>query len=224
MRFFVSPWRISGFAGLLFVVLSLLASAMNVQPPSYNQAPPAVMSWFAENSQRFRLGHFIAGIAFLLFYFPFFAGLCERLRAAEGAPVIWSRVVWAGAIMSPAAGTTSGSFMIGAALLGERVSPDVAAFGTASNFYAFVVSGALTGIVMIGTAVVIIRTAVFSRWLGWAGALVGLAAIVGCAAILENNPAGLFATINAVAWLAYFLWLLAMSIALIQAPDITATI
>jgi hypothetical protein len=86
------------------------------------------------------------------------------------------------------------------------------------------VSGALTGIVMIGTAVVIIRTAVFSRWLGWAGALVGLAAIVGCAAILENNPAGLFATINAVAWLAYFLWLLAMSIALIQAPDITATI
>ena len=224
MRFSTSPWRISGIAGLLFVVLSLLASAMNVQPPSYDQAPPASVAWFADHSQRFRFGHFIAGIGFLLFYFPFFAGLCERLREAEGAPVIWSRVAWAGAIMSPAAGTTSGSFILGAALLGDRVSPDVAAFGTASHFYAFVVSGALTGIVMIGTAVVIIRTGVFSRWLGWAGALVGLAAIVGCAAIVENNPAGLFATINAVAWLAYFLWIFALSIALIRAHDIAPTV
>lgn len=67
----------------------------------------------------------------------------------------------------------------------------------------------------VGTAVVIIHTGVFSRWLGWAGALVGLAAIAGCGAIVENNPAGLFATINTVAWLGYFLWLLALSIALI---------
>ena len=61
MRFFASPWRISGIAGLLFVVLSLVASGMNVQPPSYDQAPAAFVAWFAESSQRFRIGHFIAG-------------------------------------------------------------------------------------------------------------------------------------------------------------------
>ena len=80
-------------------MLSLVASGMNVQPPSYDQAPAAFVAWFAESSQRFRIGHFIAGIAFLLFYFPFFAGFCERLREAEGTPAIWSRVAWAGAIV-----------------------------------------------------------------------------------------------------------------------------
>ena len=222
MRFSASPWRISGIAGLLFVVLSLVASGMNVQPPSYDQAPAAFVAWFAESSQRFRIGHFIAGIAFLLFYFPFFAGFCERLREAEGTPAIWSRVAWAGAIMSPAAGTTSGSFIVGTALLGSDVPSDAAAFGAAGSFYAYVVSGALSGIVMIGAAVVILRAGVFGRWLGWAAVSIGLAAIAGSAALIENDPSGLFATINAFAWLAYFVWIATLSIALILARDIPA--
>jgi hypothetical protein len=211
------PWGITGIAGLLFVITSFVAAAINVEPPQYHQDSVANAAWFAENSQQYRIGHFVAGVAFLLFYFPFFAGLCERLRQAEGAPAIWSRVTWAGAIISPAAGTTSGSFIVGAALLGSRVSADVAPFAAASSFHAYVVSGALSGIVMMGTAVVIFQTAVFSRWLGWTGAVIGLAAILGSAALVENDPAGIFATINGFAWLAYFLWIAALSMALIRA-------
>lgn len=220
MRSFTRPWRISGIAGLVFVALSFVAAGTNVQPPAYDQDQAAFVAWFAENGQRFRVGHFIAGLAFLLFYFPFFAGFCERLRAAEGTPAIWSRTSWAGAIMSPAAGTTSGSFIVGAALLEGRVSPDVAAFAAAGSFYAYVVSGALSGVTMISAAVVILGTGIFSRWLGWAGALVGLGAVLASAALVENDPTGPFATINAFAWLAYFLWISALSIALIRLRDI----
>lgn len=214
------PWRISGIAGLLFVITSFIASAINVQPPQYHQDAAAIAAWFAENSQQYRVGHFIAGVAFLLFYVPFFAGLCERLRAAEGTPAIWSRVTWAGAILSPAAGTTSGAFIVGAALLQNTVSPDVARFAIASNLYAFVVSGALTGIAMTGAALVILRTGVFPRWLGWAGALIAAAAILGSAAIVENDPAGVFATVNSLAWLAYFLWIAALAVSLVRARDV----
>jgi hypothetical protein len=199
--------------------MSFVASGMNVQPPAYDQDQATFVEWFAENGQLYRVGHFIAGLAFLLFYFPFFAGLCERLRQAEGSPAIWSRVAWAGAIMSPAAGTTSGSFVVGAALLGGRVSPDVAAFGAAASFYAFVVSGALSGVVMIGAGVVILRTLVFSQWLGWTGVVIGFAAIAGSTALVENDPNGLFATLNASAWLAYFLWISALSVELIRTRD-----
>ena len=164
----------------------------------------------------------MAGVAFLLFYFAYYSGFCERLRQAEGSPAIWSRVAWAGAIMSPAAGTASGSFIVSAALLEGRVSPEAAAFGAAGSFYAYVVSGALSGIVMVAAAIVILQTSVFSRWLGWAGVLVGSAAILGSAALVENASTGLFATINGFAWLAYFLWIAVLSIELIRVRE-TAT-
>jgi hypothetical protein len=134
-------WRVSGIAGLLFVVLSSIAAGMKVQPPSYDQDAAVIATWFAENGPWFRTGHFAAGLAFLLFYFPFFAGFCERLREAEGSPAIWSRVAWAGAIISPAAGTASGAFIMGVALLEDGVSPEVASFAMAANLYACVVSG-----------------------------------------------------------------------------------
>ncbi|HET9216628.1 MAG TPA: hypothetical protein VFR18_06590 [Terriglobia bacterium] len=212
-------WRISGIAGLLFVVTSFVASAINVQPPHYNHDPSAIAAWFAENGLQYRVGHFVAGVAFLLFYVPFFAGLCERLRAAEGSPAIWSRVTWAGAILSPAAGTTSGAFIVGASLLENTVSPAVARFAVASNFYAFVVSGALSGIVMTGAAVVILRTSVFPRWLGWVGTLFAVAAILGSAAIVENEASGLFTAVNGLAWLAYFVWIAGLAVSLVFARD-----
>jgi hypothetical protein len=207
-------------AGLLFVITSFVASAINLELPRYDLDSAAMSVWFAENSHQYRVGHFVAGVAFLLFYVPFFAGLCERLRAAEGTPAIWSRVTWAGAILSPAAGTTSGAFIVGTTLLENTVSPDVARVAIASNFYAFVVSGSLTGIATTGAAVVILRTDVFPRWLGWAGASIAAAAILGSAAIVENDPAGVFATVNSFAWLAYFLWIAALAVSLVLARDV----
>ncbi len=217
MQDFTTPYRISGIAGLLFVTLSFVASSINIQPPAYVEDGVTLARWFTENGTRFRFGYFIAALAFLPFYFPFFAGFCERLRDAEGAPSIWSQVTWAGAIMSPAAGVTAGAFNVGPALLEGRISPDAAVFAAAANFYAFpVVSGAMNSIIMIGATVVILRTGVFWRWLGWAGALIGIAAIGGAAALVENDPGGLFATTSTFSWLAYFLWIAAASIGLIR--------
>lgn len=216
-----TPWRISGIAGILFVSLSFIALGMNVLPPEYNQDKATLLTWFAVNSQWYRIGHLIAGLAFLLFYFPFFSGFCERLREAEGTPAIWSRVAWAGAIISPAAGTTAGALFMGVTLLGANASPEVLQFGTAANFYAYVVSGAYGGVVMLGAAIVIIRTGIFRRWLGWAGLLIGFAAISGTGALVENNPKGLFANINGIAWLAYFLWIAFISFELIRIPSIS---
>jgi hypothetical protein len=90
--FFSTPYRISGIAGLLFVTLSLMSSGISVQPPAYVEDEVTLLAWFAENGTSFRFGYFIAALAFLPFYCPFFAGFCERLREAEGAPAMWSWV------------------------------------------------------------------------------------------------------------------------------------
>lgn len=178
------------------------------------------INWFSENGEWYRFGHFLAGLAFLLFYFPFFAGFCEILKKAEGELTIWTRVTWAGAIMSPAAGTIAGAFVMGIALLNGNASPEVSQFGMAGYFYAYTVSGAYGGIAMIGSSVIILKTRVFKQWLGWTGMVIGSAAIISIGTLIENNPRGIFATINGFAWLAYFLWISVLSIELIRMPEI----
>lgn len=219
MNLFKSPWKISGIAGILFVLLSFTASALNNSPPQYNQDKTIIALWFVQNGSWYCFGHFFAGLAFLLFYFPFFAGFCERLREAEGTPAIWTRVVWAGAIMSPAVGTIAGSFITGTALLEGSASPEVSQFAMSANFYAMVVSGAFGGLAMTAAAVIIIGTGIFRRWLGWTGLIVGIIAIATTGALVENDPGGVFATLNAIAWLLYFLWIAAISTGLILAVE-----
>jgi hypothetical protein len=149
--------RFSGVAGLLFVALSFLAAGVNVLPPAHDDGRQAFVEWLARDGQPFRVWHFVAGLAFLLFYFPFFAGLCEKLRQAEGTPAIFTSVVWAGAIMSPAAGTTSGAFVVGASLLGDAATPEILMFAAAAQHCALVVSGAYGGVALIGAAVIILQ-------------------------------------------------------------------
>lgn len=218
MNLFKSPWKISGIAGILFVVLSFIATGINNVPPSYNQNKLDIVMWYIENGTWYRYGHFIAGLAFLLFYFPFFAGFCERLLEAEGKPALWTKVTWAGAIMSPAVGTIAGSYLTGAALLDGNASADVSIFSISSNFYAYVVAGAFGGITMTSAALIILKTGIFSRWLGWTGLITGVTAIVSTGTFLENNPDGIFAAINGFSWIIYFLWIVAISIELLRVP------
>ncbi len=220
MNNFKTPWKVSGIAGILFVTLSFIAAGINKMPPTYNQDVSSFVLWFSENGQWYRFGHLLAGLAFLLFYFPFYAGLCEILRKAEGELAIWTRVTWAGAILSPAAGTIAGSFITSLALLSGNASPEVSQFGLASNFYSFTVSGAYGGIAMIGAAVIILKTGVFRQWIGWVGLTIGFAAIMSIGTLIENDPNGFFATVNGFAWLTYFVWIAILSLVMIQMSEI----
>jgi len=221
MNILKRPWKISGIAGILFVALSFIASGINKMPPTYNQDISTFAMWFSENGQWFRFGHCLAALAFLPFYFPFFAGFCEILKIAEGEPNIWTRVTWAGAIISPAAGTIGGAAIMGIALLNGNASAEVSQFGLASYFYAITVSGVFAGIAMIGAAIIILKTGVFKRWLGWTGFIIGLAAFISIGTLIKNDPQGLFATMNGFVWLAYFLWIAVLSIEMIRMPEIT---
>jgi hypothetical protein len=49
--------------------------------------------------------------------------------------------------------------------------------------------------------------------------LIAAAAFLGSAAIVENDPAGVFATVNGLAWLAYFLWVAALAVLLMLGRD-----
>lgn len=220
MNIFSKPWKISGIAGILFVALSFMATAFINMPPTYDKDISTFAVWMSENGHGFRFAHCLNALAFLPFYFPFFAGFCEILKKAEGEPTIWTRVTWAGAIISPAIGSIGGASIMGIALLNGNASEEVSQFVLASYFYAITVSGVFAGIAMTGGAIIILRTGVFKRWIGWAGLIIGFAAFISIVTLIENDPQGFFATLNGFVWLTYFLWIAALSIEMIRKPEI----
>jgi hypothetical protein len=220
MNIFRKPWKISGLAGLLFVALSFIATGFIKMPPTYEKDISTFAIWLSENGQGFRFAHCLNALAFLPFYFPFFAGFCEILKKAEGEPNIWTRVTWAGAIISPAIGSIGGASIMGIALLNGNASAEVSQFVLASYFYAITVSGVFAGIAMTGGAIIILKTGVFKRWIGWAGLIIGIAAFISIGTLIENDPQGLFATMNGFVWLTYFLWIAVLSIEMIRMPEI----
>jgi hypothetical protein len=90
---------------------------------------------------------------------------------------------------------------------------------SATSFYGFGVSGALSAILMGASALIMLRTGVFWSWLGWLGGLMAMVVITGSAAIVERDPEGVFSVIGPIGWLGLFVWILGVSTALVRADN-----
>ena len=80
------------------------------------------------------------------------------------------------------------------------------------------VSGGLGAILAGGASVGILAIGVLGRWLGWLGAIVAVALIVGSGSVVERDPGGALATVGSLAWLGLLVWIVAASIALLRRP------
>jgi hypothetical protein len=216
-------WQISGVAGILFVVLFVAGAIFTGDVPTYDDSGEEIAAWFADNSSQYLAGDFITGLAFILFYFPFLAGLYTKLRGAEGQRPVWSRAALMGGIAFPLAGLAGGISLAGLALLEGDVSADVASMAAAASYHGFGAAGALSAIVMGAASIVILRTRVLWNWLGWLGALLAVAAIIGSGSVLENDPQGVLAIFGFISFIGFGVWILAASVALFQSGEVVAT-
>jgi hypothetical protein len=198
------------------VALSLGSSLLLGESPAYDEDGTAIVAWYVDNGSRFLVLHFIAGLVFLVFYIPFLAGLIGRLQEGEGPYPIWSRVAFTGGILCPAVGSARGLFASAPALLDGNLSPEAASFAMAAAAYGLIVSGAMSGILTGAAAIVILSTRVFSPWLGWLAVVAAVTALVSLAAIIERDPDGPLALLSSIAWIIFFVWIAAVSVALIR--------
>jgi hypothetical protein len=209
-------WQIAGVAGILFVITFIVGAAVSGDMPMHGDDAETITAWFADNGEQYLIGDFINGLGFILFYFPFLVGLYARLRSAETEPAIWSRVALIGGILLPLAGLTGGVFLGSLALLEGAVSDDVAVMAVAASFHAFSAVSAVTAVLVGAASIVIIRTGVFWAWLGWLGAALAIAAIIGSYTVVDGDPEGVFGVIGIVAFIAFGVWMLAASAALLM--------
>ena len=218
---FLDDWRrIGGAAGILFVVLFLVgAIGLQGDTPMTTDPPAEVREYLADNGTRYLTGDFIISIGFVFGFWPFLSALRSLLGQAEGEPRMWSRYALIGGLVATVFGALSSLFWGALALGGADVADDslTRTFMHASDYGFSGITFAFAAFV-VASSLVILRTGVLWRWLGWAGLVDGVALVIGSAWTIDGDPEGPLAFLGFIALIVLLLWVLAVSIAMLRLP------
>jgi hypothetical protein len=148
----------------------------------------------------------------------FFGGLFGVLRRAEGGSGALATAVFAAglaiAIITPLATMIETHLLDGFALGGVDPAATKAVDGIAPLSLAL--SGFPQAVVLGGTAALLLSRRFVPRWLGWAGLALGALSLVGTGTLVVGPS--LF-PITALGTLLFWIWILALSVALLQRSD-----
>ncbi len=198
-------------AGVVFVVLTVVGAFLAGSPPKVSDPDAKIINFTRDNQDGLRVSAYLGGLG-ITFFLVFLGVVWTRLRRAEGG----------------------GGRLAGTAAMGGIATVSIAAVGYGLSAYgalhpiesagtyrlSTVIFGFLGFAALVlteATSLVILRTKFLGTWLGWFGLLVALLWLVGSAAVATENDT-IFA-IGFVAFLAWALWLIALSILLFRTSD-----
>jgi hypothetical protein len=169
-------------AALTFVVGLILAS----NTPDDKDPDAKVLSFYANHGHRVGIiiGAYVLTFC-ALFLIWFAAGLRQRLRAAEGPGGRLTDVALGGGILA-AVGFATGGIALASISAGQSFggtplhTADVARFLPSIGFGMILIPGMFGAIALIdAVSIVIMRTGVLPRWLGWLGFVCGVLLLFG---------------------------------------------
>ena len=177
------PWKkVTGAAGIAYVVIFLALFAVAGEGPALSDSAAEVREWFVDNETLVALITFSLSVAFALIL-VFASGLRSVLGPADtGSEGTWSRLSFAGAVWMVSLSGIGVAFW---AVLGLEDILAVVSDETMKTLASFdtVIFSAIVGwgmaLFVLGASIVILQTEVMSKWLGWLGAVVAIAAVVG---------------------------------------------
>ena len=206
--------RLGALAGLAFAFLFFMGTATLNIPHGASDAK--LVAWWADSGNQTTAIvsmylFIVAGLCFLLFL----AKLRSRLLAAEGGTgELTSLVVASGAVfvaMLLVAAASRGVIGFAVKSPGDNESlpgADTLRYLPQTGYAALGIGGLLAAAVaMATTSWLIVRTAVFGRWLAWLGAATALVIVVAAAAL-----------VGMLAIPAMLIWVLAVSVAMWRGP------
>ncbi|MET0939329.1 MAG: hypothetical protein ABWY51_08925 [Gaiellaceae bacterium] len=206
--------RLGALAGLAFTFLFFMGTATLNIPHGASDAK--LLAWWADSGNQTTAIvsmylFIVAGLCFLLFL----TKLRSRLLAAEGGTgELTSLVVASGAVfvaMLLVAAASRGVIGFAVKSPGDSESlpgADTLRYLPQTGYAALGIGGLLAATVaMATTSWLIVRTAVFGRWLAWLGAATALVIVVAAAAL-----------VGMLAIPAMLIWVLAVSVAMWRAP------
>ncbi len=197
--------------GVAFVVLVVGGAFLGGSPPKVSAPDAKIISFTRDNRDSLRVAAYLGGLAMILFL-VFLGAVWARVRRAEGG---------SGRLAATAALGGAAGIAIAGAANGINAYGALHPLGSAGTYRLSTVMFGFLGFALLvfteAVSLVILRTKFLSSWLGWFGLLVALLWLVGSAAVATENDT-IFA-FGFVAFIAWALWLLALSILLFRTTD-----
>lgn len=174
------PERWAAFAGVLAVVLWIVGILVQESgnTPAEGAADAEYLAYIQDDANSILTGGWIFMIGCLAFL-VFAIVLRDRLAAAEGGSRLFTNIAFVGAVAVGAFGLLLPASEIAAAISSDDISASTAAaLSTLSD--AFFVAAELSAILlMLGTGMVALRTALMPKLWGWFSFLLAVVLVIG---------------------------------------------
>ena len=190
--------RLLPLAGILFVVVFVVANAITGSMPDQDSSAQKVFSYWDDHQGAQTAAAFLGAFAVVLFVF--FAGaLRSALRSSEPEDVPYSTIAFGGAIMTAGAGAIDSMLRLATASAADNGANSTVYTLNQLNAFDWLPVVAGLSVMFIASGLGGLRTLALPKWLCWTSLVLGIAFL---------TPAGI------VAFFAFPLWILAASIAL----------
>jgi hypothetical protein len=183
--------RFAPLAGLLFVLLLVVAVIIGGETPAADDSLREVIDYWNENKDQNIVASIIAAIATVPFLW--FAGVLRSvLAAAEGPPARLASTAWGGAIVTAGGWLAIVGFNFVAADTAGDVAPAVTQTFSVlqADFFFPLAVGA--SVFLLAGGLAIVRSGVLPSWLGWAAIVLGVVCL---------TPGGFFAILLMLVWI-----------------------
>jgi hypothetical protein len=195
--------RIAPIAGVLFFLFGLVATLLTlIDSPDFDATGEEILPYFEDDTGRILVGVFLYALASFVFLF-FLGGFRQLLRAAEGGTGWLSNTALAAGIggIAVLAASNAPSFVAALRADDEELTPDAAQtlFDLGGGLYVFALP--LMAAFIVAAGILIARTGVFARWLGWVGVAIGITLLVPFISFITFGLLVIWVLVVSVIWL-----------------------
>jgi hypothetical protein len=210
--------RSLALAGIVFVVLILIAGFLPGSPPKTSDSAAKIAKFVTDKNDELRWAGFVGALGSIVLL-GWMGAVWRLLRRAEGASPRLTVAAVLGAGLAAALFNVGGVLMSAVAIIGV---PRIGATGV-QFFYVFATNLAAAGgfgiALLVGAfSTVIIETGVLPRVMGWFGALVALVLIVAAGSVASTRD--VFFVLGFIGYIGFALWVLVISVMMFRAVPV----
>jgi hypothetical protein len=210
--------RSLALAGIVFVVLSVIAAFLPGSPPKPGDSAAKIARFVVDKSDELRWAGFVGALGAIVLL-AWLGAVWRLLRTAEGGSPRLAVAAALGAGMAAALFTIGGVLMSVVAIVGV---PGISVQQT-RFFYLFFnalgAAGAIALALFVGAfSIVVLETGVLPRVMGWLGALVAVVLLVAGGGIASTRE--FFFVFGFVGFAGMALWVLVVSVMMYRLPRV----